>query len=431
MSSLFAPYDLGPIHLKNRVVMPPMTRTRTFEGDLPTDGDLPNALMATYYAQRTSSGLIITEATDVDPSGHGYARTPGIHSEAQMQGWHLVTDEVHRQGGTIFLQLWHVGRMAHSSILPNGQPPLGVTAQRAEGSSVFAHGPDGRLGYMPVETPRPLSTDEVSAMVGTFAKAAANARKVGFDGVELHAANGYLIEQFMNSVLNTRTDRYGGGSIENRTRFLMEVVEAVVAEFGPGRVGVRLSPFGRFNSMPMDPRVEETFLYLTEQLGRRGVAYIHLLYELMPDGNMETAEFKPRYLDHALLAKARSVFAGAFIWCGGFENRERAQASLDTGLVDLIAFGRPYIANPDLVERLKHGWPMAVADRSTYYTRNGEVGYTDFPTYSNDTAASSAAWRGTGSSRGSAPGGSMAPSWATRKLGRPWRGRPDTSRNSG
>ena len=382
MADLFKSQLLGgTVPLKNRIVMPPMTRTRTSEGEIPTDGDLPNALMATYYGQRASAGLIIAEAADVDQSSHGYARTPGIHSEAQMQGWRLVTDEVHRHGGTIFLQLWHVGRMAHSSILPNSQAPVGVTAQRAEGSSVFAHGPDGRLGYMPAETPRPLSTDEVSAMVGTFAEAAANARMVGFDGVELHAANGYLIEQFMNSVLNTRTDRYGGGSMEDRTRFLMEVVDAVVAELGPGRVGVRLSPFGKYNSMPPEPLVEETFLYLAEQLGRRGVAYIHLLYELMPEGNMETAQFKPRYLDHALLAKARAVFPGAFIWCGGFKDRERAQASLDTGLVDLIAFGRPYIANPDLAERLKHGWPLVEADRSTYYTRRGEVGYTDFPAY--------------------------------------------------
>ncbi|MEH2513621.1 N-ethylmaleimide reductase [Nitrobacteraceae bacterium AZCC 1564] len=382
MFNLFESQRLGGIvPLKNRIVMAPMTRTRTSEGTLPTDGDLPNKMMATYYGQRASAGLIISEVNDVDQSSHGYARIPGIHSEAQMRGWRLVTDEVHRHGGTIFMQLWHVGRLAHSSILPNGQAPVGVTEERAEGSEVFAHGPDGRLRFMPAETPRPLSTDEVSAMVGTFAKAAANARKVGFDGVELHAANGYLIEQFMNSVLNTRTDRYGGGSMEDRTRFLMEVVDAVVAEFGPGRVGVRLSPYGKYGSMPADPLVEETFLYVVEQLGRRGVAYIHLLYELMPEGNMESAEFKPRYLDHALLAKARAVFPGAFIWCGGFNDRERAQASLNSGLVDLIAFGRPYIANPDLVERLRHGSPLAVADRSTYYTRRGEVGYTDFPTY--------------------------------------------------
>ncbi|WSG99532.1 alkene reductase (plasmid) [Rhizobium johnstonii] len=390
MTSLFDSYDLGPIHLKNRIIMPPMPRTRTSEGILPTDGDVPNALTAKYYGQRASAGLIISEVNDVDQSSHGYARIPGIHSEAQIQGWRQVTDEVHRHGGTIFMQLWHVGRLAHSSILPKGQAPIGVTNERADGSDVFAHDPDGRLRFMPAETPRALGTEEASAMVGTFAKAASNARKAGFDGVEIHAANGYLIEQFMNSVLNTRTDRYGG-SMEDRTRFLMEVVDAVVAEFAPGRVGVRLSPFGKYGSMPMDPLTEETFLYVVEQLGRRGVAYVHLLYELLPDGNMESAAFESRHLDHALLTKARAVFPGAFIWCGGFTDLKRAQASLDTGLVDLIAYGRPYIANPDLVERLKNGWPLAVADRSTYYTRDGDVGYTDFPTYSNDTAASSAA----------------------------------------
>lgn len=394
MVDLFESQRLGDtVVLKNRIVMPPMTRTRTTEGYLPTDGDLPNERMATYYAQRASAGLVITEASDVDQSSHGYARTPGIHSEAQRQAWRGVTDKVHRHGGTIFQQLWHVGRMAHSSILPNGQPPVGVTAQRAEGSSVFAHGPDGKLGYMPAETPRALSTDEVSAMVGTFAKAAANSKAAGFDGVEIHAANGYLIDQFMNSILNTRTDRYGGASLENRTRFLMEVVDAAVAEFGPGRVGVRLSPFGKYNSMPQESKelVEETFLYVVEQLGRRGVAYIHLLYELFPEGNMETAEFKARYLDHDLLARARAVFPGAFIWCGGFTDRERAQAALDSGLVDLIAFGRPYIGNPDLAERLQHGWPLFVADRSTYYTRNGDVGFIDFPRYAPSPAVKIAA----------------------------------------
>ncbi|TPN48341.1 alkene reductase [Mesorhizobium sp. B1-1-4] len=391
MPSLFDSFDLGPVHLTSRIVMPPMTRTRTSEGALPTDGDLPNELTVKYYGQRASAGLIISEVNDVDQSSHGYARIPGIHSEAQKQAWRPVTEEVHRQDGTIFMQLWHVGRLAHSSLLPNGQAPVGVTAEQAVGSEVFAHGPDGRLRFMAAETPRPLSTEEVTAMVGTFAKAAANAREVGFDGIEIHAANGYLIEQFMNSVLNTRTDRYGGGSMEDRARFLMEVVDAVVAEFGAGRVGVRLSPFGKYGSMPADPLVEETFLYIVEQLGRRGVAYVHLLYELLPDGNMESATFEARHLDHDMLAKARASFPGAFIWCGGFNDVERAQAALDTGLVDLIAYGRPYIANPDLVERLRSGWPLAVADRSVYYTRNGEVGYTDFPTYSKNGAASRAA----------------------------------------
>lgn len=375
MIDLFESHLLGAtVPLKNRIVMAPMTRTRT------SDGDVPNELMATYYGQRAGAGLIVTEATDVAPSSKGYAMTPGIYTEAQRQGWRLVTDQVHRNGGTIFAQLWHVGRMAHPSLMPNGEAPWGVTEEKAE-SEVFAHGPDGKLGHIPAGTPRRLRTDEVSALVGTFSQAGANAREAGFDGVEIHEANGYLFEQFMNSVLNTRTDRYGGGSVEDRTRFLMEVVEAAVRELGPGRIGVRLSPFGRFNAIPADPLAEETLLYVAEQLGRLGVAYLHLVYELMPEENMEIAEFKARHLDHALLAKVRAAFPGAIIWCGGFTSRKSAQAALDTGLVDLIAFGRPYVANPDLAERLKHGWPLAEADRSTYYTRRGEIGYTDFPAY--------------------------------------------------
>jgi N-ethylmaleimide reductase len=376
MADLFDSQLLGgAVPLKNRIVMPPMTRTRT------SDGDVPNALMATYYGQRAGAGLIISEATDVAPSSKGYAWTPGIYTEAQRQGWRLVTDEVHRHGGKIFAQLWHVGRMAHPSLMPNGEAPWGVTEQRAEGSDVFAHGPDGTLGYMRAGAPRRLETAEVSALVDIFADAFAHARRAGFDGVELHAANGYLFEQFMNSTLNTRTDRYGGGRMEDRTRFLMDVVDAAVREFGPGGVGVRLSPLGQFNSMPADPLAEETFLYVSEQLGRRGVAYLHLVYELMPTGNMETADFKQNFVPHDLLAKVRAAFPGAIIWCGSFTTREGAQAALDTGLVDLIAFGRPYIGNPDLADRLQHGWPLAVADRSTYYTRRGELGFTDFPVY--------------------------------------------------
>lgn len=382
MIDLFAPALLAnTVPLKNRIVMAPMTRTRTSEGDV------PNALMATYYGQRASAGLIVAEAADVDPSSNGYAMTPGIYSEAQRQGWRLVTDEVHRHGGTIFAQIWHVGRMAHPSLMPNGEAPWGVTTQKAEHSDVFAHDEEGKLRYIRAGAPRQLGTDEVSGLVGTFAQAFVNARQVGFDGVELHAANGYLFDQFMNSVHNTRTDRYGGGSVEDRTRFLMEVVDAAVRELGPGRVGVRLSPFGAYNSIPEDPLAEETLLYVCEQLGRRGVAYIHLLYQLMPKGNMESAQFKELHVDHAVLARVRAVFPGAIIWCGGFTSREKAQMALDTGLVDLIAMGRPFIGNPDLVARLRHDWPLVEADRSTYYTRRGEVGFTDFPAYLVESAA--------------------------------------------
>ena len=375
MIDLFDSFMLGgSVQLKNRIVMAPMTRTRASEGDVPND------LMATYYAQRASGGLLVTEATDVAPSSNGYALTPGIYTEAQRAGWRKVTERVHRAGGTIFLQLWHVGRMAHPSLMPDGQAPLGVSDERAE-ANVFAHGPDGRLGHVPAGAPRALHTHEIAELVTTFAQACAHARDAGFDGVELHGANGYLFDQFMNSVLNTRTDRYGGASVANRTRFLMEVVDAAVRELGPGRVGVRLSPFGTFNAMPTDPLAVETLVYVAEQLGRRGVAYLHLVYELMPEGNMETAEFQASHIDHALLAEVRTKFRGAIIWCGGFNGRASTQRALDTGLVDLIAFGRPYIANPDLAERLRHGWPLAEAAPSSYYTRRGEAGYTDFPVY--------------------------------------------------
>lgn len=376
MVDLFQPHVLGGVvPLKNRIVMAPMTRTRTSEGDV------PNALMATYYRQRASAGLIVTEAVDVAASSKGYACTPGIYTDAQRQGWRRVTDAVHCDNGTIFAQIWHVGRMASSSMMPDGDAPWGVTDERAEDALVFAHDADGKLGYLAPDKPRRLGTDEVAALVDTFARAFADAREAGFDGVEIHGANGYLFEQFMNSVLNTRDDRYGGRRVEDRTRFLMEVVEAAVRQLGSGRVGVRLSPFGRYNGIPADPLTAETLLYVAGQLDRLGVAYLHLVYELMPEGSMETAEFKRRYIDHALLARVREAFRGAIIWCGGFTDRASAQAALDTGLVDLIAFGRPYIGNPDLAERLRHGWPLHEADRSTYYTRRGEAGYTDFPAY--------------------------------------------------
>lgn len=381
MSDLFDTLSLGDaVPLRNRIVMAPMTRTRTSEGDV------PNELMATYYGQRASAGLIVSEVMNVAPSSKGYALMPGIYTEAQRQGWRIVTDEVHRHGGTIFAQIFHVGRMAHPSLMPNGEAPWGVTEERAENSEVFAHGADGKLSHIPAGTPRRLGTDEISGLVGAFSQAFAHARQAGFDGVEIHAGNGYLFDQFMNSALNTRTDRYGGARVEDRTRFLMEVVDAALRELGPGRVGVRMSPFGQFNSMPTDPVVEETLLYVGEQLGRRDVGYLHLVYELMPTGNMETGEFTKQHISHAVLAKVRSAFPGAIIWCGGFTDRKSAQAALDTGLVDLIGFARPYIANPDLAERLKQGWPLAEADRSTYYTRRGEVGYTDFPTFRSHAA---------------------------------------------
>jgi N-ethylmaleimide reductase len=377
MPTLFDAYTLGEgLTLANRIVMAPMTRTRT------SGGDVPNALMAKYYAQRAAAGLLITEATDVSPHSKGYARTPGIYTPAQIEGWRLVTGEVHRSGGRIFLQIWHVGRMAHTSLLPDGEAPWGVTDEPARDSHVFAHGPDGRLRYMRPSRPRPIRTDEIPGLVHEFAVAFKNAKSAGFDGVEIHAANGYLFEQFLNATLNTRTDGYGGRTPGTRTRLLLEVIDAAVEAFGAGGVGVRLSPHGSYNSMPADPHTEETLFYLCRELSRREVAYLHLLYEYLPAGNMETTEFPEAqtHLSHDLVRKVREQFRGAVIWCGGFTGKS-ARNALETGWVDLIAFGRSFVANPDLVARFENNWPLAEADRSAYYTRNGEKGYTDFPRY--------------------------------------------------
>jgi N-ethylmaleimide reductase len=373
--SLFDPYNLGSQQLTNRVVMAPMTRTRT------SSGDVPNALIAKYYGQRASAGLIIAEATDVAPHGKGYLWTPGIFTKGQVEGWQLVTKEVHQNGGKIFLQIWHVGRMSHTSMMPDGQAPWGVTDERAEGSDVFAHDASGRLTFVRASAPRQLGTEELPALVEDFRQAFRNAAKAGFDGIELHAANGYLFEQFMNSTLNTRSDQYGGQNPENRTRFLLEVVDAAIAELGASKIGVRLSPFGHYNSIPNDPEAEETYFYLCDALSRRGIGYIHLLYQLMPKGNMEqVTKFQEMYLPDEFVKKTRDIFQGAIIWCGGF-TKDAAQIALATGWVDLIAFGRHFVGNPDLVARFKNNWPLVEADRSAYYTRNGEIGFTDFPSF--------------------------------------------------
>jgi N-ethylmaleimide reductase len=372
---LFEPYKLGSQQLTNRMVMAPMTRTRT------STGDVPDVLMAKYYGQRASTGFMITEAVDVAPHSKGYLWTPGIYTNAQVEGWQRVTNEVHRNGGKIFIQIWHVGRMSHTSLMPDGEAPRGVTDEQAAGSEVFAHDADGKLTFVPASKPRQLRTDEIPGLVEDFKKAFINAGKAGFDGVEVHGANGYLFEQFMNSTLNTRDDQYGGQTPENRTRFLLEVIDTAIQALGSDKVGLRLSPFGHYNGIPKDPLVEETFFYLCRELDKRGISYIHLIYELMPAGNMqEVIHFKERHLPEEFVKKARNIFKGAIIWCGGF-TKDSAQAALATGWADLIAFGRPFVANPDLVARFKNDWPLSEADRSAYYTRNGEIGYTDFPNF--------------------------------------------------
>jgi len=373
MATLFDTHKLGEkLILKNSVVMAPMTRTRT------SAGDVANALMAKYYGQRASAGLIITEATDVSVHSKGYAWTPGIYTGAQVRGWRLVTDEVHRNGGVVFLQVWHVGRMAHISLMLDGEAPWGVTNERASQSDVFAHDASGKLTFVRASPPRQIRTEEIPGLVNEFAVAFRNAKLADFDGVEIHGANGYLFDEFMNSVLNKRTDIYGGQTPRTRTRLLLEVVDAAIRELGSDRVGVRISPFGKYNSMPADPLTEETSLFLCEELGSRHVAYLHVVYQLMPAGNMEDSAFNESHLSDGFVHELRETFHGTLIWCGGF-TKSTAQAALDTGETDLIAFGRPFIANPDLVARFRNDWPVVEADPSVFYTRNGEKGYTDFP----------------------------------------------------
>jgi N-ethylmaleimide reductase len=270
--------------------------------------------------------------------------------------------------------------MAHTSLLPNGEPPWGATNERAAESDVFAHDNQGRWTFVRASVPRQIETEEAAGLANEFAAAFHHAKLAGFDGVEIHGANGYLFDQFMNSALNTRTDRYGGRSPQTRTRLLLEVVDAAIRELGAGNVGVRVSPFGTYNSMPHDPRAEETVLYLCQELSRRGIAYLHVIYQLMPEGNVEGDKFTEANLSDDQVWKIRRAFQGTLIWCGSF-TKTTAQAALSTGWADLIAFGRPFVANPDLVARLANNWPLAVAHQSDLYTRDGEKGYTDFPSY--------------------------------------------------
>jgi N-ethylmaleimide reductase len=355
--NLFTPVRIGAVELKNRIVMAPMTRNRAGEGLAPTE------MNATYYAQRASAGLIVTEATQVSPRGIGYPSTPGIYTDEQVAGWKHVTDAVHERGGKIFLQLWHVGRISHPSLQPNGELPVAPSAVAPEGNVMTYEGPK------PFVTPRALATAEIPGIITEFANGALLAKRAGFDGVEIHAANGYLIDQFLQDNTNLRTDAYGG-SVENRTRFLLEVTEAVVSVWGADRVGVRLSPRGTFNTMG-DSNRKATFTYAVSQLDRFGLAYLHLVEPVggaMAGGLVDGERLSPRL---------RGLFAGPVIANGGYE-KASAEAALENGEADLIAFGVPFISNPDLTERLAVGAPLAEPDRATFYG-GGAQGYVDYP----------------------------------------------------
>ena len=360
MPSLFDPIQFGQIAAANRIVMAPLTRNRAGEPRLPTP------LMAEYYAQRASAGLIIAEATQISPEGQGYFGTPGIYNAGQIAGWRRVTDSVHRQGGKIILQLWHVGRISHVSLQPNGQPPVSSTARRADAKTFTAK------GFEDVSEPRALRADELPRVVADFAHAARNAIAAGFDGVEVHGANGYLLEQFLRDSINDRTDRYGG-SMENRVRFPLEVMNAIVAEIGAGRTGLRLSPVTPVNDAGQDSNPQGLFDHFVEQLAPLKLAYLHII-EGATGGGRDSAPF-----DYAAL---RSRFKqgnehGAWIVNNGY-TRRMALDAVARGAADMVAFGKLFISNPDLVERLRIDAPLSPLNSETLYG-GGAAGYTDYP----------------------------------------------------
>jgi N-ethylmaleimide reductase len=355
---LLSSYRAGSLTLRNRVVMAPLTRCRA------TDDRVPTPMMAEYYGQRASAGLIVSEATVVTPDGVGYLNTPGIYNAAQVAGWKAVTKAVHDRGGLIFCQTWHCGRSSHSELL-GGKLPVSASAIKIDGDGVHT-----ATGKKPYETPRALETAEIPGIVELFRRGALLAKEAGFDGVEIHSANGYLLDQFLQSLINHRTDAYGG-SVANRFRFLREVVEATVSVWGANLVGVRLSPNGVFNGMG-SPDYRETFGYAASELSRYGLAYLHVLdgtgFGMHPHGT-------PMTLDDL-----RLVFKGTLMGNCGY-NRETAEAAIREGRADLIAFGRPYITNPDLVERFVGNHPLAPdSEMSTWYA-GGAKGYTDYPTF--------------------------------------------------
>ncbi len=359
---LFDPFVLGAIPLANRIVMAPMTRNRA------TATNVPTPAMATYYAQRATVGLIVTEGVSPSPNGLGYPRMPGLFTTEQAAAWRVVTDAVHAEGGKIFAQLMHTGRASHAANLPFGAQVLSSTATALPGE-IWTD----VLGQQVPTAPRPMTEDDIHATIAEFVAAAHHAITAGFDGIELHGANGYLIEQFLNANVNTRTDAWGG-SASARNRFALAVVDAVVAAIGAGRVAIRLSPYGTFNATGAFDGIDEQFVALARELGARQLAYLHLV-----DHSSMGAPTVPV----ALVGEMRRAFGGVYIASGGFD-KARAVATLQNGGADLIAFGRPILANPDFVARLQQDEPLTAPDFATFYTP-GETGYTDYPVLAGST----------------------------------------------
>jgi len=375
-TALFAPLTLGSHVLKNRIMLPPLTRQRAAQpGNLPTD------LMAQYYRQRASAGLIVTEGVQIEPRGQGYAWTPGLHSAEQIAGWRKVTDAVHTDGGVIFAQLWHVGRVSHNALQPGGAAPVAPSAIPAQKVKAFIETGPGVGELVAPSPPRALTVGEIGELVELYAQAARNAIAAGFDGVEIHAANGYLVNQFISARANTRDDAYGG-SLQKRLRFLREIVDAVAAAVGADRLGVRFTPL--FTSTEQD-RVyiglveddpHETYLEAVRMLEQAGVAYLSIAeadWDNAPD------------LPEAFRRDVRAAFSGSIVYAGRY-TAERGARLVEAGLADLIAFGRPFIANPDLPARIANGWPLNAVNPATLYG-GAEAGFTDYPMFAGPVVA--------------------------------------------
>lgn len=356
-ADIFEPVELGPYTLANRIAMAPLTRSRAG-----ADG-VPGPLIVDHYAQRATAGLIITEGVNISPSARGYAFTPGIYTDAQVEGWRLVTEAVHARGGRIFPQLWHVGRISHPDLQPDGALPVAPSAIRGEHTTAYTSS-----GFHPCPTPRALDTDEIPSIVEDYRRAAQRALDAGFDGVEIHAANGYLLEQFLRERSNRRTDRYGG-VLENRARLVLEVAEAVASVCGAGRTGIRLSPVSPVNGSEPEQDPLTTYRYVVEQLDALGLAYIHVI-----EGVTQGPRDVPGGFDYGALRKA---FHGRYIANNGYDRRLAIEACAQ-GRADLVAFGRLFIANPDLVERLRLDAPLNAPDPSTYFGGDAK-GYNDYP----------------------------------------------------
>lgn len=361
MSLLLSPLTIGQTTLANRVFMAPRTRLRSIEpGDLPTD------LMATYYAQRASAGLIITEATQISPQAKGYAGAPGLHSPEQLAAWQKIVDQVHAKKGHIAVQFWHTGRISHSSLQPQQQPPVAPSAIAAK-SRTSLRDEKGLATRVDCSEPQALTQEGIQQVIADFAHASSMAKAAGFDFLELHGAHGYLLHQFLSPSANQRTDAYGG-SIENRSRLTLEVVDAAIKAWGKDHIGIRLSPMGPFNGVENGVDQEEAALYLLSELNQRQIAYVHLSEPDWAGGEPYTDDFRQ---------KVRATFTGPIIAAGAY-TQAKAEALLSTGLADAVAFGRAYIANPDLVERFAHNAPLNQPDPTTFYGGD-EKGYTDYP----------------------------------------------------